>query len=112
MTKKRKLEPQLYVHQPVKATAINLTTSTAPNGQRRVYASASNVPVNPVTVQTSPACEPSDAVESGQTDFWSENGQIPYNPDNIENMGIRVSSSAKRYQNSVSPIALQSSLRD
>lgn len=112
MSKKRKAGPQLYVHRPVKATAFNLTTSTAPNGQQRVYASASNVVVNPITTQTSPVHEPPPLPESGQTDFWSENGQIPHNPDTIENMGIRVSSSAKRYQNSVSPIALQSSLRD
>lgn len=102
MSKRRSNEaPQGYIHRR-KARAVNLTTTTAPNGQRRIYAASSNVTVSvapPPTPTYSPL--PPPISESGQTDFWSENGHIPQNPDDAESLGIHISST-KRYQNSVS----------
>lgn len=103
MSRKRKapLEPTLYVAKP-KGRARDLTLSTDQQGQQRVNVQSTSdilLTAAPVAARVyEPVAYTSD---NGETDFWSANGQIPHNPDNIETLGIKIIT-AKRYQNSVS----------
>lgn len=102
MSHKRKAapEPTLYVAGP-QFKARDLSITTARNGRQRIHASTSDILLAAAPLAT-PVYDPAAFTsDTGETDFWSANGNIPHNPDNIETLGIKIMP-AKRYQNSVS----------
>ncbi|KAF7974192.1 hypothetical protein HWV62_13237 [Athelia sp. TMB] len=103
--KKRKIdEPTMYTHKAA-VLAHNMSVSSSSNGQKRVSVSTTQVNLNPITPVPafSPFPPELGSAETEQTDFWSENGPVPYNPDNTEKLGIKLAP-AKRYQNSDAPL--------
>ncbi|KAF7983602.1 hypothetical protein HWV62_20507 [Athelia sp. TMB] len=101
---KRDRSPTMYAHERRRAKAHNLTVNTSRNGQQRVTFSSSTVDVLPPAPPVPVYEPPSAPVQDDQTDFWNTNGAIPYNPDEINTMGIKLSTKAKRYQNSDAPL--------